>query len=97
MIFKLSVPQREQLRVDGFNQQVKTPLDEWIAFLKTGEIDKNSTVQGLKEARERLRLDQLGRKTVHNIITIWKPYATNAVLSKLVGLKEKQIEEIKSL
>jgi len=37
-------------------------LDEWIAFLKTGEIDKNSTVHGLQEARERLRIDQLDEK-----------------------------------
>lgn len=73
-VLQLSARQREQfvrqeagevfpeyyvLRVDGFNQQAKTPLDEWIAFLKTGEIDKNSTVQGLQEARERLRIDQL--------------------------------------
>ena len=37
-------------------------MDEWIAFLKTGEIDKNSTVHGLQEARERLRIDQLDEK-----------------------------------
>lgn len=76
-ILQLSVRQREQfvrhevgdifpeyyvLRVDGFNQQAKTPLDEWIAFLKTGEINKNSTVHGLQEARERLRIDQLDEK-----------------------------------
>ena len=55
-------PEYYVLRVDGFNQQAKTPLDEWIAFLKTGEIDKNSTVHGLQEARERLRIDQLDEK-----------------------------------
>ena len=48
--------------MDGFNQQAKTPLDEWIAFLKTGEIDQNSTAYGLQEARERLRIDQLNEK-----------------------------------
>lgn len=73
-ILKLSVHQREQfvrheaeeifpeyyvLRVDGFNQQAKTPLDEWIAFLKTGEIAKNSSAKGLREASERLRVDRL--------------------------------------
>lgn len=74
-ILQLSVRQREQfvrheageifpeyyvLRVDGFNQQAKTPLDEWISFLKTGEIDKDTIVKGLPEARERLRVDLLG-------------------------------------
>ena len=76
-VLQLSVRQKEQfvrheagdifpeyyvLRVDGFNQQAKTPLDEWIAFLKTGEIDQNSTAHGLQEARERLRIDQLNEK-----------------------------------
>ncbi|MBS1321972.1 MAG: Rpn family recombination-promoting nuclease/putative transposase, partial [Parabacteroides sp.] len=55
-------PEYYVLRVDGFNQQAKTPLDEWIAFLKTGEIDQNSTAYGLQEARERLRIDQLNEK-----------------------------------
>jgi predicted transposase/invertase (TIGR01784 family) len=74
-ILQLSVRQREQfvrheageifpeyyvLRVDDFNQQAKTPLDEWISFLKTGEIDKDTIVKGLPEARERLRVDLLG-------------------------------------
>ena len=74
---KLSLRQREQfirenagdlfpeyyvLRVNEFDKLAKTPLDEWIAFLKTGEIDKNSTVHGLQEARERLRIDQLDEK-----------------------------------
>ena len=73
-ILQLSVRQREQfvrheagdifpeyyvLRVDGFNEQAKTPLDEWIRFLKTGEIEHDSTAPGLQEASERLRLDQL--------------------------------------
>ena len=73
-ILQLSVRQREQfvrheagdifpeyyvLRVDGFNEQAKTPLDEWIRFLKTGEIEHDSTAPGLQEASERLRVDQL--------------------------------------
>lgn len=73
-ILQLSVRQREQfvrheagdifpeyyvLRVDGFNEQAKTPLDEWIHFLKTGQIERNSSAPGLKEASERLRVDQL--------------------------------------
>lgn len=73
-ILRLSIRQREQfvrheagdifpeyyvLRVDGFNQQAKTPLDEWIAFLKTGQIAHGSTAPGLREASERLRIDHL--------------------------------------
>lgn len=73
-VLQLSIRQREQfvrheagdifpeyyvLRVDGFNEQAKTPLDEWIRFLKTGEIEHDSTAPGLQEASERLRIDQL--------------------------------------
>ncbi|WP_293668110.1 Rpn family recombination-promoting nuclease/putative transposase [uncultured Parabacteroides sp.] len=73
-VLQLSIRQREQfvreeagdifpeyyvLRVEGFNKQAKTPLDEWIEFLKTGEIAHGSTAPGLQEASERLRIDQL--------------------------------------
>ena len=65
-ILKLSTRQREQfvkqeagdifpeyyvLRVNEF--------DEWIYFLKTGEIDEHATAKGLPEAREKLRIDKL--------------------------------------
>lgn len=41
---------------------LKLPLDEWIAFLKTGEIADNTKTSGLSEARELLRLDNLSPK-----------------------------------
>ena len=74
---KLSLRQREQfirenagdlfpeyyvLRVNEFDKLAKTPLDEWIAFLKTGEIADNTKTSGLSEARELLRLDHLSPK-----------------------------------
>ena len=73
-VLRLSVQQQEQfvchdagdlfpeyyvLRVDEFDKLAKTPLDEWILFLKTGEIAENVTASGLREARERLRVDKL--------------------------------------
>lgn len=73
-ILKLSTRQREQfvkqeagdifpeyyvLRVNEFDELAKTPLDEWIYFLKTGEIDEHATAKGLPEAREKLRIDKL--------------------------------------
>ena len=68
-ILKLSTRQREQfvkqeandifpeyyvLRVNEFDELAKTPLDQWIYFLKTGEIDEHATAKGLPEARDRL-------------------------------------------
>lgn len=76
-VLKLSFSQRKQfvketvgdlypeyyvLRVDDFDDKAHTPLDEWIAFLKTGDIADNATASGLAEARELLRRDRLSRE-----------------------------------
>ena len=52
-------PEYYVLRVNDFDKVAKTPLDEWIQFLKTGEIDASATAKGLPEARERLRVARL--------------------------------------
>ena len=52
-------PEYYVLRVNDFDKVAKTPLDEWIAFLKTGQIDASATAKGLPEARERLRINAL--------------------------------------
>lgn len=49
-------PEYYILKVDGFNQVAKSPLEEWIYYLNTGEIPSTATAPGLKEARERLKL-----------------------------------------
>lgn len=48
-------PEYYLLRVDKFDEVAKTPLDEWISFLKSGEIPETATAPGLPEARIRLR------------------------------------------
>ncbi len=40
-------PEYFLLRVNKFDEEVKEPLQEWISFLKTGEIPKSYTAQGL--------------------------------------------------
>lgn len=52
-------PEYYLLRVDNFDEVAKTPLDEWVSFLKTGDIPATATAPGLAEARERLRIDHL--------------------------------------
>lgn len=52
-------PEYFLLRVDKFDETAKTPLDEWISFLKNGEIPETATAPGLPEARERLRVANL--------------------------------------
>ena len=53
----ISSAEREQAR-----PEVKESLDQWISFLKTGDIPDSFTAQGLPEARERLRVDRLPDK-----------------------------------
>jgi predicted transposase/invertase (TIGR01784 family) len=75
-VLKLSTHQQEQfgcmdisqlypeyyvLRVDEFDKKAITPLDEWIFFLKTGEIPETANAKGLPEARELLRIDRLNK------------------------------------
>ena len=95
-VLRLSVQQQEQfvchdagelfpeyyvLRVDEFDKLAKTPLDEWILFLKTGEIAENVTASGLREARERLRVDKLSDAAIAEKIT------------SIFDLRPKAIEE----
>lgn len=53
-------PEYYVLRVNDFDKVATTPLDEWMEFLKTGKIARESTAPGLSEARECLRIDSLG-------------------------------------
>jgi flagellar biosynthesis/type III secretory pathway protein FliH len=54
-------PEYYVLRLNEFDENAVTSLDEWILFLKTGDIPDNATAKGLPEARERLRIDRLDR------------------------------------
>ncbi|MDR1120756.1 MAG: hypothetical protein LBM08_07535, partial [Dysgonamonadaceae bacterium] len=55
-------PEYYVLRVDEFDSKAVTPLDEWISFLKTGDIPEDAKAGGLPEARERLRRDRLSKE-----------------------------------
>ena len=43
------------IRVNEFNQVAKTPLEEWMSYLKDGYINESTTTPGLREAREKLQ------------------------------------------
>lgn len=42
------------IRVNEFNNIAKTPLEEWIDYLKNGHIKDDTTTPGLSEARQKL-------------------------------------------
>ena len=47
------------LRVENFDEVAKTPLDEWIYYLKTTKIPENFTAQGLEEIRTKQKVEDL--------------------------------------
>lgn len=54
-------PEYYILKVNDFNQVAKTPLEEWIYYLNTGEIPEKAQAPGLDAARERLKLDKMSK------------------------------------
>ena len=55
-------PEYYILRVNDFNQVAKSPLEEWIYYLNTGNIPESATAPGLNEVRERLKLDRMTKE-----------------------------------
>ena len=58
-------PEYYLIRVNEFNQVAKTPLEEWIQYLKTGNIDPDTKAPGLSEAREKLRYYDMSPEERH--------------------------------
>ena len=51
---KEAFPEYYLLRVNQFNEVAKTPIEEWMAYLKKGFIRPDTDTPGLQEARQKL-------------------------------------------
>lgn len=58
-------PEYYILKVNDFNQVAKSPLEEWIYYLNTGDIPDTATAPGLNEARQRLKLDRMTKEELN--------------------------------
>ena len=88
-------PEYYLIRVNEFNQVAKTPLEEWVKYLKTGVIDPDTTAPGLPEAREKLRYYDMSPEERHEYDEHINAIMTqNDVLNtaKLEGLTEGRAE-----
>ena len=47
-------PEYFLLRVNQFNEVAKTPIEEWMEYLKSGSIRPDTSTPGLQEARQKL-------------------------------------------
>lgn len=54
-------PEYWVLRVNEFDKFARTPLDEWMQYLKTGYIDDNTKDSGLIRAKEVLTFDAMSK------------------------------------
>ena len=54
-------PEYYIIRVNEFNRLAKTPLEEWIDYLKSGHIKEDTTTPGLQEARKKLQYLSMNR------------------------------------
>ena len=52
-------PEYYLIRVNQFNEVATTPIEEWIDFLKQGQIKRDTQTPGLQEAREKLRVARM--------------------------------------
>ena len=55
-------PEYFVIRVNEFDKLAVTPLEEWLQYLKDEYIKPDTTVPGLKEARERLEYLKMSQK-----------------------------------
>ena len=53
------------IRVNEFNEVAKTPLEEWLDYLKNGHIKDDTQAPGLQEAREKLQYMMLDSAARH--------------------------------
>lgn len=54
-------PEYYILKVNDFNRVAKSPLEEWIYYLNTGEVPDNATAPGLETVKKQLQLDRMSK------------------------------------
>ena len=58
-------PEYYILKVNDFNKVAKTPLEEWIYYLNTGNVPEDAQAPGLDAVRERLKLDRMTKEELN--------------------------------
>ena len=92
-------PEYYILKVNDFNKVAKTPLEEWIYYLNTGEVPEDAQAPGLEEVRERLKLDKMSKdelkayyRHLDNIVILKDNIYTERAEGEAIGL-EKGLEK----
>ena len=87
------------MKINTFDKVAKSSLDEWIFYLKNGELPKNYRAKGLKEVEEKLKYDQMEpaekkryNKFVKNSLLTRSQYETALLLGREEGKAEGKEE-----
>ena len=90
-------PEYYILKVNDFNRVAKTPLEEWIYYLNTGNVPENATAPGLDAVKERLKLNRMSReelnayyKHLDNIVILRDNIETERAEGRAEGRAETQ-------
>ena len=93
-------PEYYILKVNDFNRVAKTPLEEWIYYLNTGNVPENATAPGLDTVKEQLKLNRMSReelkayyKHLDNIVLLRDNIMTERAEGRAEGLAEGRAEE----
>lgn len=97
-------PEYYILKVNDFNQIAKSPLEEWIYYLNTGDIPDTATAPGLNEARQRLKLDRMTKEELNayyrhldNIVILRDNIFTERAEGRAEGEREARIQIARNL
>ena len=92
-------PEYYILKVNDFNKVAKTPLEEWIYYLNTGEIPETAHAPGLAEVRERLKVDGMTKgereayyRHLDNIVILRNNIYTERAEGRMEGRAEGRME-----
>lgn len=83
-------PEYWLLKVGKFDDTIQDKLDEWIYFLKNGEVQDDFTAKGLDEAKERLnemKLSEDDRKAYNSYLSHLRDIASEEY-NKIVDAQE---------
>lgn len=93
-------PEYYILKVNEFNKVAKSPLEEWIYYLNTGELPDGASAPGLDQVRERLKLDRMTKdelkayyRHLDNIVILRDNIFTERAEGRIEGEKKKKSGE----
>ena len=93
-------PEYWLIKVEKFNETIQSKIDEWIYFLKTGEIQNGFSAKGIQEAKEKLdtlNLSEQERKAYTRYLKLVREQASenHTKMADIQELLDKQ--EIETL